>query len=334
MSTTGFINKPLPTSYTQAASAASSERLKFLAKNVLATYIDSFMNTQGVNRSFLEASTPTALQYVTDTSMPHHDGPTDRHVQLAQMYNRLTQHVPCILIMDNGFQWVPTGLGGGVEGSANLEGKHYVFYRVMARVPTVISIVTNDEETTNILQNIICLMLGPFAHISGATHMGSQDPTDRWEVRLPGNFEPGANTPQAAMDGEPIDQIWAATIDLVLEVEDQIRMEVPTATFKSEPAVVGPGSLRSRYPSEIKCLTSVPLSAGTMDVAFKNFSPRYRISISNPEVAVIDVQAKKIYLRAPGTFDIVVTDLAQIDSRENVPNIRKEVLRKTVTITL
>jgi len=212
----GYVYKPHPKSVLEAFSQNSSERLKSIGKSALHSYINSFLSQQGVNRSITETVTPSGLSFITDKSFQEDLDPIKRQTQLARFYHEIRAKVPAILIIDAGLNWRPTSLGA-IEKATLINGHWQGWFTPIAGVPLTISTVTADQETTDVLQNILALMFGPLRNLAGGSRIFSTNQSDTWEVRLPLTFSAGANS-QTAVSDDPKNQLWASTLDLEIEV--------------------------------------------------------------------------------------------------------------------
>ena len=331
---TGFVKKPKPRSVAEAVSQNSHDRLKTIAKSAIQGYISSYMDTTGVNRSLVTASSPAGLSFVTDLSLQDSNDSSYRPTQLARMYNEVRQKFPSILIIDKGFEWVPSGLNGGLESASNVNGKWQGYFRLFGRVPMTVAIVTQDQETTDMLMNILMLIFSPFRNMSGGSKMNSSNPADLWEVRLPLTFEIGANTGQE-YEGDPTGRFWSSTIDMLVDVEDQIGIETDLLSADVQGGVVNSVNLVEQLAPRIMGPETVGVSSGPFQISISGYNPlSHRVVIDNPDIATIEL-GPQIYVtpHRTGTFNIKImsNQLAQ-GSNPKAPMTYTELHKLGVTV--
>lgn len=315
----GFVKKPKPKSVAEAVNQSSHDRLKTLAKSALHSYIASFLDTSGVNRSLITATSPAGLTFVTDKSLQDSKDPLYRPTQLARMYNEIREKLPSILIIDAGFHWIPSGLGGGLERASNVGGKWQGYYRVTGQVPVTVAVVSGDQETTDMLQNILLLLFDPLRNISGGSRLYSGKSEDSWEVRLPLTFEVGTNTPEN-YEGDPKGQTWSATIDVVLDVEDQIAIEMDMATASIGGFNVNNQNFSTDNAPSIIAPDTVRLQDGAFTIQITGFDPRiHRVVLDDPSVASLDLDTGQVFPRRTGSFNIKLIDQGQRDGVQANP---------------
>lgn len=325
----GYIFKGVSKSPTEAISKNSHDGIKTISKSALQGYIDSVFNQQGVNRALLNTVSKRGLSYFTDKTMPLSDmnDPARKHIQLARMYNEIKESLPSILIVDAGMQFVPNSIGSIFNASLH-NGKWQGYYHSIARVPVVVSIVTGDQETTDLLQSILVTMFGPLRNEAGGSRITSKVPGETWEVRLPLTFTPGVNT-GTNIDSDPKDQVWATTIDLELTFEDTIGIERDINAPGSITGTVG----QPDVPVTITVESSFSInSRGT--AVINGLRPSYKVYIDKPDIAILDTKTGMITPRRLGTFNLVVVDLATRENQTPVAMPPKVVASKQVTITL
>ncbi len=326
-----FIGRPKPRSVAEAVSLDSHDRIVSIAKTALQSYIASFMDTNGINRHITETVSRQALQYVTDKSLANSPDPYYKPTQLARMFNDIRQAVPAILVIDSGLDWIEPGLGGGFERASVKDGKWQGWYRIIADIPVVVAVVSQDVETTTFLQNVLAIFFKQLRREAGGNRMFKEG--DTWEVRLPTNFSAtvGAATNVA---NDPRDQLWAATIELVLQAEDLFCVEKQIVRTEIDGGVVNEPNLASKYPPIIDIPEAVRIQDGPFMAVISQLNDNHRIVISNPQVATIDVQAMLVTPQRTGSFDLMVIDTTQRVNDAPAKWGYKVVASKTVTVGL
>ena len=330
----GFINKPKPKSVAEAVSQNSHDRLKTITKSALQSYIGSYLDTSGINRNFISATSPQGLTFVTDLSLQDSQDVQYRPTQLARMYNEIRQKTPAILIMDSGFQWTPAGLNGGLEAATNLNGKWQGYFRLFGRVPVTVAVVTKDQETTDTLMNVLMLIFDTFRNLAGGSLIYSKNPADSWVVRLPLVFEVGTNTAQE-YEGDPVGRYWSSTIDMLIDVEDQVSVETGMITADVTGYVINSYDLSGSFTPHIIAPTTVRVNGGPFLITVPNYNPLSQdIIIDDPNIATLEL-GTHIYVTPyrTGVFNIKVVgrERAGITNPE-APFTNKELAKTQVTV--
>jgi len=330
----GFIARPRARSTSEAVSLDSHDRIVSIAKNALQSYIASFLDSDGLNRSYIKTLSPQAAQYVTDKSLQDHPDPSRKPLQLARMFNDIRQRIPCIMIVDSGLTYESAGIGGGLERTSAINGNWQGWYRVYARVNVIVACVTNDVESCSTLQTVVSMMCMQLRHIAGGARLVSNVPGSNWECRLPTNFTSSSASPTQVAD-DPKDAIWAATLELELQVEDLFCVERPILQTVVDGGVVNNTDLAGSLAPVIDAPDSVRLRGGPFQISVTQLGMQHSFSISDPTVATIDPETQTITPHRTGSFDIFVLDDEHNQSPEKgpVPWARRVVASKTVTVT-
>ena len=319
----GYTFKPKPRSVEEAISQHANERLKSIAKNALHTYIASFLNTEGVNRSLITTASPSGLQFITDRSFDPATDPTKRATQLARFYNEIRQELPAILIVDAGCNWRPASLGS-IEKATIVNGVWQGWFTAIAGVPVTVAIVTGDQETTDLLQNILALLFGPLRNIAGGSRIFSPDSGDNWEVRIPLAISMGGNTPTNVTD-DAVDQYWAATIEMELDSEATFIIERDINDF--EQTFEG-GNPIIYAPDTATVNERISLRIGRLQ-------DTHRVILDDPRVATLDLENFVITPRRVGTVTVQVIDLKTHEADPTTAHSAHRVVSEhPITITL
>lgn len=326
-----LIKKPKAKSVAEAVSAHSHDHLKSIAKNALKTYIASFLETTGPNRSVVETISPSGLNFVVDKSLQDSQDTRYKPTQLAIIFKEIRQKFPAIIIAESSFTRVPCGLNGGLEHAANLNGKWQGFYRVAAKVGVSVVCASQDQTTTDTLQNILYLLFEPMRNITGGSRLFSSEPSHNWEVRLPLEFTMGQTT-GTLIEGDNKDQIWSATIEMELAVEDLIVIEQEMSSFTIERGFANTNQADG-WDIEIVAPTQVRFQDGPFSIEILHFvHQKNRVVLSDANMASIDLTSLTINPRKIGTFSVLVLDITAKEANMAAPYMNKTVATHTIQI--
>jgi len=328
----GFVNRPKVRSTAEATSLDSHDRIVSIAKDALQSYIASFLDTTGKNRSFTKAISPAALQYVTDKSLQDTHDPNKKPTQLARMFNDIRQRIPAIMIIDAGVIWEEPGLGGGLERVSAINGKWQGWYRICARINVVVAAVTLDPESCSMLQNILSIFFKQLRVEAGGSRMTSDKIHDYWEVRVPLNFSSTLNQPTNVAD-DPKDQIWASTIEMELQAEDLFVIERPIPRFIEDGYIVNNPDPSGSYGPTLSAPATVRLADGPFMIVPARLGDQHKLALSDGRIATLDPENLLVTPRRIGSFDILILDTTRDQQASPVPWAKKVVLSHTVQVT-
>ena len=338
----GFVQKAIPRSVIESVASQSHDRLKSIAKSALEHYIRSFLDTDGENRQAIEAVAKGSLQYITDKSLAATEDKTRRATQLARIYNEIRKDVPAIVIIDAGVESVPTGLMSGLTNATLIDNKWQGWYTKQFKVPMTIAIVTADQESTDQLMELVELQFNNLRQIGGGSAIRSQEPGHNWEVRIPLTQAISATTGEN-INEDTKDQLWHATFDITVDAEDTFAVEMPfdtalTSTSYDGDIIAGmvpnQPNLSATLPPQILAPSTMQVNVPTT-VGFRRLRHTHKIMIDQPMIATIDIDARTITPRRPGTFNLMVMDLA-VRQNEAEPRAMAPVVaaQKLITVTL
>jgi len=338
----GFTVKAVPKSVIESVSSRSHDRLKTITKSAVEHYIRSFLDTTGRNRKAIEAVSKGSLQFITDRSIEATSDKTKRATQLARLYNEVREKIPAILIVDAGMESIPSGLMSGLTHSALLNGKWQGWFNKQFKVPLTISVLTGDQDSTDQLMEIIELQLNNLRQISGGSEIRSNNPDDKWAVRLPLTTSI-SSTSGTNITEDPKDQIWFANFDLSVEAEDTFAIEIPfdmnisEGVFDrsiSQGGVPGEPNLSLTLPPVIEAPSTIQINTPTT-IGIRRLRHHHKVVIDQPMIATIDLDTKTITPRRLGTFNLMVVDLLNRDDGQG-PRAMAPVVaaQKSITVTL
>ena len=317
---TGYVHRAIPKSTVEAASAKAHDRIKSISKNALEQYFRSFFDSDGRNRTILDVVSPAGLTYITDKSIQSSNDPTVKKMQLARLYNEVREHVPAILIVDAGFINIPSGLGE-IHNARNYGTKWIGQFVVIRQIPVVVSVLTADQDSTDMIMSLLTIILGSVRNMAGGSRMYSTEPGDNWEVRIPLNFTPTATTGSNITE-DPKDQVWAAGIDVVLDYEDSFLVEQDIVEI-STPGTPYVATSDSPSPADLPPIIQAPdeIQFNTQSsFNIDRFRPSHRIIVTRPDIASIDTESLLITPRKLGTFNLQIIDVNKPQSDNTLMN--------------
>jgi hypothetical protein len=336
----GFIASAPPRSVTEAVARISHDRLKSIAKNAVERYLRQFLDTTGEQHAVIAAVAKGALTFITDKSVEATQDVTRRTTQLVRLFNEVREKVPSIVIIDAGMESIPSGLMSGLTHVMLQDGKWQGWFNKQFRIPLTLAVLTQDQDSTDQLMEVIELTLNNLRQIGGGSALRSLQPDEHWEVRLPLTFGISSTAGQNVTD-DPKDQLWIATIDVTVDAEDTFGIELPmsvdlTRGFDrdvSQGGVVNQPDLSGQLPPLIEAADIMQIGQ-QYSVVFRRLRRMHKIVIDQPMIATIDVANRLITPRRLGTFSLQVLDLS---ARQNdQPRAMAPVVaaQKAVTVTL
>ncbi len=336
----GFTVKAVPKNVKEAVSLQSHDRLKMITKSAVEQYIRSFLDSGGSHRDSIEAIAKGSLQYITDKSIQN--DPTKRPTQLARIFNEVREKTPAILIVDAGMESIPSGLNSGLIASTLINAKWQGWYNKQFKVDLTIVVLTNDQDSTDQLMEIVELLFNNLRQISDGSEIRPQEPGHNWAVRLPLSFTI-SSTSGANITDDNKDQLWFAEFSLPVESEDTFSIEIPfdtsldTADYNNDFRAgmkVDQSNLGQSTPPIITAPDTIQINSSAA-ISFSRLRPHHKIIIDQPMIATIDVPGRVITPRRLGTFNLQVVDL---DTRKDDQGPRAMapvvVATKAITVTL
>lgn len=336
----GFIAVAPARSVTEAVARVSHDRLKSIAKNAIESYLRRFLDSTGDQHAVIGAIAKGAITYITDKSVDATQDVTRRTTQLVRLFNEVRERVPSIVIIDAGMESIPSGLNSGLLHATAQDNKWQGWFNKQFRIPLTIAVVTQDQDSTDQLMEVIELCLNNLRQTAGGSALRSGKPDEAWEVRLPLTFGVSATAGENVTD-DPKDQLWIATFDVTVDAEDTFGVELPlnidlSQNFDrsiSEGGVSNQPNLSATLPPLIEA-PDVMRVGRQYSVVFKRLRLTHRIVVNEPMVATIDVAAQLVTPRRLGTFTLQVLD---VGVRQNdLPRALAPVVaaQKVVTVTL
>jgi len=302
----GYLTRKVAESVEEAIAQYSIENIKTIVKASIQRYIESFMSQQGGNRSLFESFTKVGLQFVIDKSAEIEQDPTVRKLQLARLFEQIRTQLPCILITDSNFDYIPLNWTG-IEAAWVKQGDWYGAIQIARKMTVSLVAATRDETSTGQLHSLLSAMFGEFRWLAGGTRIeGNRGAGETWTVTVSMPPAIGA-VQQMAISDEPIDKIWVSTIELPeLWFEDRVLIRQPLGRFGPP----GPGVLNSPALSDLPPIIYAPLTVPinqTAQIRFDYLQPDvHRVLVSDPNVATYEPQSGTLRPRRLGTVEIQV----------------------------
>lgn len=219
-----FIFNAVPRSKREAVAADAEARVTETVKNAIQSYLSLFLAPDGIHRRLLNLTANFSVQFETRIrGNRDSDDPTVFEVQLAKYSSDVRKQLPCIYIVDTGFEYINPGLGGITDSWPININTSSIQLTMLANVPLELRIAAADETTCGDIRDLLVYILGPLSHANKGHVIRSKRPEDKWEVRVPLEFQPSGLDRQP-INGDPKDGIWATSISLTPVFEGLIRV--------------------------------------------------------------------------------------------------------------
>ena len=217
----GYIYASIPKGPRASAAKAAKAKVTQTVKSAMQEYLERYLGTNGIYREQLKLTADFSVQYETRLSAPQEDDPTIYDLQLARYWQELRQRLPCILIIDAGFNYINPGLGGIAGSNIMNRSTSSVIMKMDCSIPIKLSVAAMDETTCQDIRDILVYIFGTLTNFNQGYLIRSRRPEDTWEVRLPLNFDPeGLENRKVTEDNK--DSLWTTGIELTPEFEGTI----------------------------------------------------------------------------------------------------------------
>lgn len=214
-----FIFSDIPRTKKEAIAKTAEARVTMTVKSALQSYLQRYFDHDGTHRNQLSLTAGFTVNYETRISGPRdNDDPTVYEVQLARYWQDIRLRLPCILIVDTGFERTPSGLGG-ITNSQHINATlSKVELAMLVTVPIELQIASMDETTCGDLRDALMYIFGVLTHLNKGHTIHSTRPEDRWEVRIP-LTESSSGLERRNVNDDTVDSLWSTTIGLEMVFE-------------------------------------------------------------------------------------------------------------------
>jgi hypothetical protein len=315
-----FIFTAVPRSKREAVARDAEARVTETVKSALQSYLSLFLAPDGIHRRLLNLTAGFSVQFETRIrGARDEEDPTIFEVQLQKYWTELRQRMPCILIVDSGFEYENPGLGGITDSWPININTSSVQLTMLANVPMELRIAAMDETTCGDIRDILVYILGPLSHINKGHVIRSKRPEDKWEVRLPLDFQP-SGLERRNLPEDQKDSLWTTTISLTPVFEGLIRVgfdnqvhpdmhkiesgfdsQVPLGfrldTGQAVPLSTSPSISSIRVPATVRLSQNAVIECPWIPARASFIS-------DNPRVALIDQKTCSIVPKRLGTFAV------------------------------
>lgn len=262
-----FIFQSIPRSKREVVAKSAEARVTQTVKAALQSYLERFLSPQGIYRRQLDLTADFAIQFETRLSGPRDtDDPSIYQIQLARFWTELRAKLPAVLIVDTGFNYQNPGLGGITDSWPISRSTSSVQLTMLATVPIELHLADLSETTCGDLRDVMLYILGPLTDLNKAHVIRSPRPEDKWEVRLPFNFQP-SGLERKPMGDDPKDSLWSTSISLEVVFEGLISIgfakQVQPELYHIATAFEGVDPMGFRL--EDGSAVPLPVSAPTLD---------------------------------------------------------------------
>lgn len=174
-----------PETNVQEAAQFGNDKVSSLVKECLMEYIASFLDSNGVNRNFIASAFPSMNIYLSDAEKLNikSDDPARREIQLACLYERVKEKLPCILIDDANVIWKNAGIGKFNKTTISPNGKTQFWFKVIRDVTVNVIIGANDQTTCSSIRDAVSIMFGEICRFTNGNILAKeQDDKSCWEI--------------------------------------------------------------------------------------------------------------------------------------------------------
>jgi len=301
----GYLKRKVAQSVDEAIAQYTADNIKTIVKASIQKYIESFFNTDGGNREIFKTLTKKGLQFVTDQSFDASSDSTIRKTQLARFFEQVRNELPCMLILDGGFDYVHQNWNG-LNRTWKSNNEWYASVLVSRNLKITIACGARDQSTADFMQGLLSIVFGEYRFISAGQRItGNREIGETWTVKL-GYPTLGTVTHQP-LGEDPKDKIWMFNIDIEqVSFEDSVSFKQPLPKF-GPPGQGVPNEPNLGGVAPIIYLQDTIKMDEQAQVLFDLFQPDFhRIIIKDPNIATIEVKSRTISPRRIGTTELQV----------------------------
>jgi hypothetical protein len=302
----GYLNRKINESIQDALAHYTVDHIKTIVKSAIQRYIQSFMDTDGGNRELFEVVSKMGLQYITDRDFDPSSDPTLRKTQLARLFEQIRQELPCILIMDSAFEYVPMNFTG-LDKVWYQNNFWYGRIHIARNMRIMLVAGARDQSSADTLHSILSFLFGELRWLAGGTRItGNRQNGETWAMTM-GLPELGKVT-QQRVSGDPLDTVWFFDLEIKdILFEDGVVIQQPINQVKFGCGIMNPSpAFLSETPPVIVFPATIPVNIPTK-LYINKFQPRIqKVFVSDPNVAIYDPTSMTVTARQLGTFNVQV----------------------------
>lgn len=301
----GYLNRKVAQSADEAIAQYTADHIKTIVKATIQKYMESFFNQNGGNREIFKTLSRQGLQYITDRSFDASSDPTLRKTQLARLFEQVHQELPCMLILDSGFEYIHQNWTG-LDRAWKSQGEWYASVLITRNLKITIAVGTRDQSSTDFLHGLLSVLFGEFRFISAGQRItGNYEIGETWVVKI-GTPTLGTVTQQPVGD-DPKDRIWMFNIELdnvLFEDTVSFKQPIPKDSLPARDQMNNPDL--GWTPPVIYMPDQIAIN-DRVQVLFDLFQPdHHRIIIADPNVATIETKSRLVSPRRLGTTQLQV----------------------------
>lgn len=238
-----------------------------ITKWAIQKYIEECMGQGGMFRKFFNDFATYSVDYVVNEPLSNNPEKREeqlrnsfkRRIQVARYADEVWERPPQIFIQDNGYDYVPSSLGGFSEGFATNDGLGSQNVRVTddLMIPIEITCAAMKQQVIEDLCAFMSAIFGSLGQKFTVNYLLKPAPNDEmvyWEVRLPLPHRMSAKT-NTPLGGDVKDKIWTATCTLETWFENSAYIYYrndPRFSFSNRESAL-------LFPSKIKVGTTIPV---------------------------------------------------------------------------
>lgn len=286
----GYSIEEVPSSQKESYNLRVADKAVTIVKSAIQNYIDSFLSPTGVNRGYITSlSSPQGMQYVTELTYDEEmkTSPNLKKTYLAKFFAENPGKVPSILLIDQGQDYVDTGISELVGATLDYqEPRMWVgIFQFVCRVSLSINVTTLSEENTEDITTLLMLMFGPLADAVNNHIINSEDSS--WEVRIPLIPFSASGLTNIPIEGDTKTQVWSRAIDMAFEFETSLYLKEPTLKF-APPLTTLIGNTEVIIPRFLNLSPNQNIQLGyPYTLLIENMTFDYTLGTSDPNIALV-----------------------------------------------
>lgn len=315
-----YIYSAVPRSKRESVAKNAEARVTETVKSAVQSYFKRYLDPDGIHREMLNLTAGFSVQFETRIKGSRdNEDPSIYQVQLERYWGELRTRLPCIIIVDSGFEYVSPGIGGITDSWPINVNTSSIQLTMLANVTMDLKIAALDETSCADIRDILVYILGPLSHANKGHVIRSNRPEDRWEVRMPLEIQT-SGLERSSVTDDPKDILWSTSIGIQATFEGLIQVGF---NRQAHPDMVDPSNGPLGFDIESGRLINLPnteFSMGSIGVPevvhlsqhtpiTGNWLPARAVFRSdNPRVALVDSENWIIIPRRPGSFNVLLQE--------------------------